>query len=104
MPSVAIALDVYPAKVEMPDGAEMTKVRAIVADGKLQMYVTQDGSPHLYLERDVRQIIGRSPISGFTLVTDDGEVKVRKFGGCGCGDRLKTFNPFPGLVRSRVPL
>ena len=104
MPTVAIAIDVYPSKVTLPDGAEMTRVRTIVADGKLRMYVAQNGDPFLYLERDVQEIVGKSPIRGITLVTADGDVNVKKFGGCGCGDKLKTWNPFPGMVRSRVAL
>lgn len=104
MPSVAIALDVYPAKVTLPDGAEMTKVRAIVADGKIKMFVTQNGEPHLYYERDVQQIEGKSPIRGVTLTTAEGEITIKKFGGCGCGDKLKTYNPFPGMIRTRVAL
>ena len=102
MTSVAIALDVYPAKVTLPDGSEITKVRAIIADAKLKLYVAQNGEPHLYYERDVQQIEGRSPIRGYTITIAEGEVGVRKFGGCGCGDKLKTFNPFQGMTRVRV--
>ena len=102
MTRVAIALDVYPAKVTLPDGSEINKVRAIVADGKLKLYVAQNGEPHLYYERDAQQIEGKSPIRGYKITIADGEVGIRKFGGCGCGDKLKTYNPFQGMTRVRV--
>lgn len=110
MPTVAVSLDVYPARVMLPDGAVITKVKALIADGELILYIMQNGSPFEYFRRKVASVEGRSPTAGYQvhLVGDDGgaeeTVTVAKFGGCGCGDKLKNYNPWPGTRRARAAL
>lgn len=109
-PTVAVSLDVYPARVVLPDGAVITKVKAMIADGELILFVMQDGSPFEYYRRKVASVQGNSPVRGYQvyLIADDGGeqpvVGVTKSGGCGCGDKLKNYNPWPGTRRARAAL
>lgn len=101
---VRVQLDVYPAKVTLPSGAVLNRARAIIADNRLLVYVANNGVPHLQFERDISSIEGSSPINGVRVLVEDGVVELRKAGGCGCGSRLKSYNPFRGQTVARVTL
>lgn len=104
MPAVQVALDLYPATVKLPDGSSLSNARTIVADGKLLVYVMSGGMPFLHFEQAVVEIGGKQPTGWYQIQTEAGSAELRKLGGCGCGSRLKTFNPFPGRTRTRVRL
>lgn len=93
----------YPARVTLPSGAELDQARLFVADGEVLVYVASGGLPRLFFQRPLLSSEG-SPISGMNLQVEDGIVRVRRGGGCGCGHPLKRFNPWPGERRQLVSL
>jgi len=102
--SIQISLDAFPAKVTLPSGAELSPVRAYLVDGRVEIYHVVGGTVDLYYSRDVRSIDGRSVLSGINVLVDDGEVRIKKASGCGCGHPLKSYNPWPGESRTLVRL
>lgn len=102
--SVQISLDVYPARVTLASGAVVDRARVFIANGDLLVYIMNNGTPTEYYKRAVISTEGSSPMSGINVQVEDGIVAVKKAGGCGCGSRLKTYNPWPGETRALVAL
>lgn len=87
----------------LPSGAELSTARVLVADGRVLVYTAVDGKPHLYFERELLSS-GGNITRGLHLQVADGEVVAVKTRGCGCGNPLKRFNPWPGERRHLVSL
>lgn len=99
---VAIALDAFPAKVTLPDGTRLTPAKVLVADDRVLVYILQNGEPVLYFDRELVEQIGNNVRRGVTLVVDGGQVAVEHDSDCGCGNPLKSYNPFAGERRTVV--
>ena len=99
-----ILLDHYPAVAETPDGAKYNLARVTVYDGKVQVWAlpTTMSGPTVMFERSALSVEG-TRISGFSILTPDGVVRTTKARGCGCGNPLKSFDPYNGATRVRVP-
>ena len=98
---VEIELDVFPARVRLSHGGTVEPVRALIAEGDLVVWSASGGGPHeVHRSKVLSYEGGRS--SGYSVLTDQGQVVVTRAGGCGCGNALKSFNPFPGRRRVAV--
>lgn len=101
-----IRLDMFPSTVTCPDGTKLRTVRTVVTDTEL--YVFQDASPQP-ISVVVEPLYDHSALSRTAhKVTSDetrGEYLIERQSGCGCGNKLKGFRPFPGvpLVRPKTP-
>lgn len=99
---VQVALDVFPATVSVAS-TTYNNVRAVIADGVLQVYcLTGSGVNQVYV-RPVLAVDG-SVHQGVNVTTDDGAVWIEQAGGCGCGSQLKIADLFDGRQRVMVPL
>lgn len=100
---VSIALDVFPARVTLPSGAEFDTARVYVADERVLVYTASVGDPVLTFSRPLLASEGNVR-SGVSLQVEDGVVQVVRSRGCGCGHPLRRFNPWRGERRTLVPL
>lgn len=100
---VQVALDMFPARVTLPSGATLRTARVFVANGRVQVYTNDNGRAKLYYDRELLSSSGNTARS-LDLQVADGSVKVARTTGCGCGNPLKRFNPWPGEARQIVPL
>lgn len=92
-----IRLDMFPATVTRADGTEITPVRVVVTDEEL--YVFQDSNPRP-IEVLIAPIYDYRTLSRthYRVVTDEDreQIEITKRAGCGCGNKLRGFRPFPG--------
>lgn len=97
-----IRLDVFPATVTRGDGTVLDPVRVVVTDTEL--YVFQDSNPRP-IEVLIAPIYDYESLSRvhFRVVTDDAreQIEINKRAGCGCGNKLRGFRPFPGVPLAR---
>lgn len=97
-------LNLFPANVVTPAG-ERRAVRVTVTPASAMVYGLEGVIPKLVetaevqsFDRPQRRRRGLDP--DYTVTTTDGEVwEIRKAGGCGCGSKLRSFNPFGGANR-----
>lgn len=100
---VRIALDMFPADITLPSGAQLTPARICIVNDTVQVYVVQNGECKLYYERELVSS-GGNHRRGFELQVAEGMVTAVKAGGCGCNHPLKVFNPWPGERRELAAL
>lgn len=97
-----IRLDMFPAVVTLEDGTTFDPCRAVVTDESLYVFV--DGSPTPYLEFKA-ELYDYQPVSrtSYKVITDDEQatIYINKRAGCGCGNKLRGFRPFPGTPLAR---
>lgn len=103
MSRIAVALDYFPARVELPNGTTVNEARVLIADARVLVYVNEGGTPKVYFDEPLLSSSG-SAVRGYDLQTESGVTIVKKATGCGCGNPLRSFNPFPGQSRVRVPM
>lgn len=101
---VAISLDFFPARVTLPSGVELGPCRLFIADGRVQVFILRNGQPELYFDEPLVAQAKGSTATGYDLAVESGEVRVVNDGGCGCGNPLRRFNPWPGVPRQLVRL
>lgn len=104
-----IKLDLFPASTlaleVFEDGGDEflgNDTRVIVTDAHL--YVFKDGStaPNPIVIAPITSFSG-STASGYTVALEDGTVyHVIRAVNCGCGSRLRSFHPFPGVPYARM--
>lgn len=94
--TVRISLDLFPQTVRLPTGVQFSPVRVVVVDDVVQLYRTSPNSNliEMFWERALLSSSG-SRLGGYELTTEDGPVMLSRAGGCGCGNPLKTYDPFP---------
>lgn len=100
MDPVRVSLDMFPADVTLADGTLLRSARIFVADDRVLVYTRVGGTPKLTYEADVVSMVS-SPRNA-AVVTEDGTVQAHARQGCGCGNPLKRFNPWPDQRRVRV--
>lgn len=95
-----IALDQFPVIAYTPDGARYEPARIVVVNGRVQVWFVPNGfaEPEVAFEREVLSIEGNR-LAGHAILTADGEVRANSAGGCGCGSRLRSFDPYAGATR-----
>ena len=100
---VEVALDFFPAQVVLPSGVQLRPVRLIVANGIAEVYILKDGVPQLYWSSPLIEHSG-NPVRGYDIATEEGPVRMTKARGCGCGNPLRNYNPWPDQQRVLVAL
>lgn len=111
MTSPTVLLNLYPANVTVlaePGNPPEThrSVRVTVTPQKATIWGLVDGQPAAIaegptesFERPKTRRRGLDP--DYTVLTAYSETwEIRKAGGCGCGSKLKSFNPFGGARRA----
>ncbi len=97
-----VRLDLFPAEV-MVAGTRYSPSRAIVTDDAIHVYMDATNGPAEVFTARMDDFQGRRTI-GYTVITDDGEqISVSRASGCGCGSRLRGFNPFAGTPQIQSP-
>lgn len=99
-----VLLNLFPANVTVGT-AVYRGVRVTVTPTKATVWAMVGGeimgiqeSYVLQLDKPQRRRRGLDP--DYTLsTTTDGTWEIRKAGGCGCGSKLRSFNPFGGANR-----
>jgi hypothetical protein len=101
MDTIKVAFDMFPAEVKDDQGNITKTARAVVIDGKLLVWVVKDGKPYQMVSAPVvstEGAVGRL----LKVQTDNGIYELSRGGGCGCGNPLKSYNPWPG--KRRIPV
>jgi hypothetical protein len=96
-----ILLDQFPAIAYSPTGGKYEPARVVVVNDRVQIWVIRNGTsdPEIAYEADALSMEGNL-IAGFDVLTPDGTVKSIRAGGCGCGNKLKSFDPYGGATRT----
>lgn len=98
-----MSLDAFPAKAMMPAGNTLAPVRAVIADGQLQIWVLTAAGPEKTFERPVASTEG-SFNNGLVVHSYDGMTVIGRDVGCGCGNALAHADLFEGRRRINVSL
>ena len=96
-----IVFDLFPAKVRYPLTGSVDPTRAIVADGSLTIWRDGNAGPYEAWTRPVLSYEG-SHASGWAVQVEDGIVLITRSARCGCGSRLKRFDPYDGRTPVQV--
>lgn len=104
MDVVRVALDMFPALANLPTGGRHEPSRVVIANDRVQVWIVRrDGGgttePEVAFESDALSVEGNR-IAGYNILTPDGNILAVRAGGCGCGSKLKTFDPFAGATRT----
>jgi len=83
----------YPMTIRSNDEILYTEVKIIIGDTHYYIYDETIDGPTLVEEGAVYDYSRES----LTLTTETATYHLSKSGGCGCGSRLKFFNPFFGV-------
>lgn len=76
--------------------------RVFVTDDEIISYVDGNSGPEVFFQDRLEDFSGDA-VNGWTAQTSDGyTVNITRSTGCGCGSRLKGFNPFPGVPFERM--
>lgn len=76
---------------------ENTATRTFVTDEDVLVYADGAQGPIVAFEDRLEDFTGNAS-NGWTVLTSEGNtVSISRSSGCGCGSRLKGFNPFPGV-------
>lgn len=100
---VVVQLDVFPATVALPTSTTYHNVRAVIADGRLQVFRLTGAGVDIVYDSPSLGVDGYVS-SGVGVTTEDGVVSIESEGGCGCGSQLKIADLYPGRLRVMIPL
>jgi hypothetical protein len=110
MDPVRIVLDAFPVEVRTSDRVWRDARVALLEGGELAVWTSISGEPNpgpgpfRVLTASALSREG-TPSRGMTLQTDShGTVTLKMQSGCGCGNPLRSWNPWPGRVRQVVGL
>jgi hypothetical protein len=71
--------------------------RTIVTDDEVFVYVDGAQGPEVFFTDRLEDFEGNAS-DGWTVKTsEESSLTMTRSGGCGCGSRLKGYNPFPGI-------
>lgn len=98
MPSY-LRLDLFPATVIAPDGTKYDPCRAVVTDTELYVFVDSNPRPVKAFSEHIYDFQSTSRTRFIVTIDDDeqSEYIVSRRAGCGCGNKLRGFRPFPGI-------
>lgn len=109
--TVNVRADVYPTTVRVNGVTTYERVRVILVGGEPErVFIYKDGAqgPELAFSSEatsydpphtpqrLREAFQPMFVT-YTIKTPDITLTFEKAGGCGCGSRLKSFNPFPSI-------
>jgi hypothetical protein len=98
--AVAVRADVFPAAVTFSFAENnYSRARAILTAEEVLVLVdggTGSGPAVLYQQRLEDVQTSRQQVVATTV---DGDVTITRAGGCGCGSRLRSYQPFQRAVR-----
>lgn len=83
----------FPVTIRSDDNILYSEVKIIIGDVNYYIYQETIDGPTLVEEGAVYDYSREN----LTLVTESETYYISKSGGCGCGSRLKHFNPFFGV-------
>lgn len=88
---------VFPARVAFSDGTVHTDVKAVVTDDEMYLYGSNMHGVTIIYRGDLIDA-ERTERAGYNITLEGGiTASIMRDGGCGCGSRLRSYNPFPGL-------
>lgn len=91
-----IRLSLFPASVQKDQTPlALSNVKAIVTDAYLFLATDSPTGPQFHTQEELISFEGNNKI-GYTAVTPQGTYTISRSNGCGCGSRLRGFNPFRG--------
>jgi hypothetical protein len=99
-----IRLDLFPATVTRGDGTQFNPCRAVVTDDEVYVFVDASPRPTLAFSAKLDDFTSISRTHWRVMTDGDLEqIEINKRAGCGCGNKLKGFNAFPGvpIVRNK---
>lgn len=99
-----VALDAFPVKAVLGTGAEHRKARAVVVDGRLDVWTESAGQFGRVLSEPILSVEGAHLDAGLAIATDSGVTMLRRDSGCGCGARLRSADVLEGRSRRLVSL
>lgn len=98
-----IRVDLFPASVIVDGVTAYEPTRAIITDDSVIVYRDSSTGPEVAYSARLDDFSGRANI-GYTALTSEGNsVQINRARGCGCGSRLRGFNPFPGVSHVSNP-
>lgn len=71
--------------------------RAFVTDDEVIVYVDDTNGPSVFYNDRLEDFSGDATVGWTVLTSEEHTLHLKRSGGCGCGSRLKGFNPFPGV-------
>jgi len=101
-PATYIRLDMYPAFVygenlpTNPDQNVLDGKRVIITDTHMLIFSDGPQGPYLMYSGALVDIEGRNTI-GWTVTTEEFTAQVKRSSGCGCGSKLRSLFPYPGV-------
>lgn len=101
-----LRFSLFPLSVEvLKDGNPIQMhltTRTIVTDEEVYVYTDGANGPETVFVDRLEDFTGNAT-EGWTVETSDGyTLSIKRTEGCGCGSRLKGFNPFPGAPFERM--
>ena len=103
-----IRFNLFPLAVDVTDKDgnlvqhHMT-TRGIVTDDEVLIYIDDANGPSVFFTDRLEDFSGTAKTGWVAKTTDEYTVTMERSSGCGCGSRLKGFNPFPGLPFEKMP-
>jgi len=99
MATALIQLDHFPAIAATPTGGRYEPARVVMHDGLVRVWhASGTTGPHVVYEAQALSLEGNR-LAGFVIQTPDGPVRANTAPGCGCGNALKSFDPYNGATR-----
>jgi hypothetical protein len=87
-------------KGEFPQGTRrLDRCRVAIVNNTLMIAVDAPGGPQLVFKEKVLEVISEKGIDRITTASDK-MLAVIKDENCGCGSRLRSWNPFGSIVNS----
>lgn len=94
-----INLDLFPAKIFRDSDLLYKDCRVIATDSHYYVFHEGSSGPETTSQGPLTAFSGGN-VSGWLLSTPEGILTVLKDANCGCGSRLRSFYPFPGVSQA----
>lgn len=95
-----IKIDLFPAMITSPSnkvpGGFSNEFKIIVTDNYFYVFGDLGTGPGPLIQQPLVSFDGSNKV-GYTVVTEQDTFTFQRSTGCGCGSRLRGFNPFPGV-------
>lgn len=96
MDPILVLFDIFPARVTYEDGSRVDKTRVIISEDALYVFRDDPNGPGVVADPAVMLLsFTGGPLRGIELQTKAGLIQVVRSSGCGCGSRVKYYQPFP---------
>lgn len=103
-----IRFNLFPVSVDVTDKdgnpvLHHNTTRGIVTDDEVLIYVDDANGPSVFFTDRLEAFSGNAQTGWTAETTDEYTVTMLRSNGCGCGSRLKGYNPFPGIPFEKMP-